>query len=136
MPVSSPKHLRYREIVARAWGSELQQAREAARVSKESLARREQINRTYASLLQRGPTLPRIFGISDAQGLNPAEVVARAWAAYCRLEHVPEPAVTLKRAEHSHFWAFHPETTLFLGESTRFSRFSRAQQRASLRRTA
>ena len=97
--MSSPKHLCDRGVVALAWGAVLREAREAARMSQESLAQRAQIDRTYPSLLERGlrtPTLPCIFAISDALGLNPAEVVARTWTAYRRLEHVHEPAVTLK----------------------------------------
>jgi len=96
--VSSPNDGRDRQVVARAWGSVLRAAREAAGMSQETLATRAHLDRTYPSLLERGrrtPTLTSLFAISRALNVHPSALVERTWLAYragCAGAHLPEGA--------------------------------------------
>jgi transcriptional regulator with XRE-family HTH domain len=74
-----------RREVARAFGVALKIARRERGMSQETLGERDDLDRTYPSLLERGlrqPTLTYLFAIADALGMDAAELV---WLTRMRL---------------------------------------------------
>ena len=74
MSANSPERRR----VARAFGAVLRAARKERGLSQEAICEGADIDRTYASLLERGlrtPTLTVVIEIAQALGLEPAQLV-------------------------------------------------------------
>lgn len=69
-----------KQLVGKAFGRVLRQARLAAAISQESLALESGIDRSYISILERGvrqPSLALIFAISPTLRVSPSQLVER-----------------------------------------------------------
>jgi len=68
------------EVIAKAFGEELRNARTERGLSQEALGFESGYHRTYISLLERGlktPSLQTVFQLSYVLGIAPSEFIAR-----------------------------------------------------------
>jgi transcriptional regulator with XRE-family HTH domain len=68
-------------------GEELRRAREAARLTQETLADKAGIHRTYVSLLERekkSPTVAMLFRLCDAMNVRASALIARVEQSHTR----------------------------------------------------
>jgi len=68
------------EVIAKAFGEELRNARTERGLSQETLGFESGYHRTYISLLERGlktPSLQTVFRLSYVLGIAPSEFIAR-----------------------------------------------------------
>jgi transcriptional regulator with XRE-family HTH domain len=68
----------HRQRVAREFGAALRAARQLRGFTQEQLANRAHLDRTYASLLERGlraPTVAMLLRLAEALEMGPAELV-------------------------------------------------------------
>lgn len=69
------------DLLSKAFGDTLREARQEAKISQEGLAAKSGLHRTYVSQLERGqksPSLASIAAIARSLGVKPHELVKKA----------------------------------------------------------